>query len=261
MFDMNLLVFKLIVTPLLLLAASVAVRRWGETVGGFLVGLPLTSGPISVFLALEHGSTFAEHATSGSLAATAAQVAFCLAYCRLATLGWPIALSGACVAFAVAATALQWSGLAQTGLFVVAMSAMTVVLYVTPRSTARGKGLSSPWWDLPARMVLITCLVVSVTLIAPYVGPQASGVLASFPFMATILAIFAHRLIGAAAARQVLRGMVAGLFGFAAFFYVLSLTLTRLSLFVAYSGAILTALAVQAISLHRMRLSVPQIAE
>ncbi|MDK2660847.1 hypothetical protein [Cupriavidus consociatus] len=212
-----------------------------------------------MFLALEHGPAFAEHATSGSLAATAAQAAFCFVYCRLATLGWPIALWGACVAFAVAATALQWSGLAQTGLFVVAVLAMTLVLYVTPRNTARGKGLNSPWWDLPARMVLITCLVVGVTLLAPYVGPQVSGVLASFPFMATILA--AHRLIGNSAAQDVLRGMVAGLFGFAAFFYVLSLTLTRVSLFAAYGGAILTALAVQAICLQQMRQLVPRSVE
>ena len=66
------LVFKLVITPMLLLAATLAVRRWGEAIGGLLVGMPLTSGPISVFLALEHGSAFAAQATAGSLVATAA---------------------------------------------------------------------------------------------------------------------------------------------------------------------------------------------
>ena len=50
---MDLLALKLTFAPILLAAATLAVRRWGEIVGGLLVGLPLTSGPISVFLALE----------------------------------------------------------------------------------------------------------------------------------------------------------------------------------------------------------------
>ncbi|NEX64816.1 hypothetical protein [Noviherbaspirillum galbum] len=250
---MDLLVFKLIVTPLLLLAASMAVRRWGEAIGGFLVGLPLTSGPISVFLALEHGPVFATQATSGSLTATVAQTGFCLAYCRLAHLGWPTALGGACAAFALVASTLQSSGIAQTGLFVAALLAMSLVLHLTPREAVVGSKLASPWWDLPARMVLITALVVGVTLIAPHIGPGVSGVLASFPFIATILAVFAHRMIGGIAAKQVLRGMVSGLLGFAVFFYVLSLTLTRTTLLLAYGTAVACALTIQACAFYRMR--------
>ena len=250
---MNLLVFKLILTPLLLLAASIAVRRWGEAIGGFLVGMPLTSGPISVFLALEHGPVFATQATSGSLTATAAQTGFCLAYCRLAHLGWPIALAGACAAFALVASTLQWSGLTQTGLFIAAVAAMALVLHLTPKEAVAGSKLTSPWWDLPARMILITGLVVGVTLIAPHIGPGMSGVLASFPFIATILAVFAHRMIGNIAAQQVLRGMVSGLLGFAVFFYVLSLTLTHATLILSYGTAVACALTVQAFTFYRMR--------
>jgi hypothetical protein len=258
---MDLFIFKLIVTPLLLLAASVAIRRWGEAIGGFLVGLPLTSGPISVFLALEHGPAFAAQATSGSLAATAAQAGFCLAYCRLAVCGWPAALAGACAAFFMTASLLQWSGLPPAGLFLAAILSMALVLRLTPGKAVDSGRFASPWWDLPARMVLITCLVIGVTLIAPYVGPRLSGVLASFPFMGIILAVFAHRIAGHAAARQVLRGMVAGLWGFAVFFYVLSLALTRFGLPAAYGAAVFCALAIQVISLRRMRLSVPRSVE
>ncbi|MEW6341121.1 MAG: hypothetical protein RXR20_17535 [Paraburkholderia sp.] len=253
---MDLLVFKLVVTPLLLLAASLAVRRWGEAIGGFVVGLPLTSGPISVFLALEHGPAFAAQATAGSLVATAAQAAFCFVYCRLARVGWPVALAGACATFSIVAGLLQLSALPETSLFLIAILAVVLALNFIPVNAARAGRLDPPWWDLPSRMVLIAGLVVSVTLIAPYVGPKTSGVLASFPFMAIILAVFAHRMIGHAAAQQLMRGMAAGLAGFAAFFYVLSLTLTRLSLFDAYGCAILCTLAIQAVSLYRMRLPV-----
>jgi hypothetical protein len=258
---MDLLVFKLVVTPLLLLAATAATRRWGEMLGGFLVGLPLTSGPISVFLALEHGPAFAVQATSGSLVATAAQAGFCAVYCSLATLGWPLALAGACATFSIAAGLLHWSALPQTSLFFVALVTIALALNLIPRTEARSGTLESPWWDLPARMVLIAALVVGVTLVAPYVGPGVSGVLASFPFMAIILTIFAHRMSGHVAAQQVMRGMVAGLSGFAAFFYVLSLALMRVSLPAAYGGAIFCALAIQTVSLYRLRVQVTQPAD
>lgn len=250
-----LLPFKLVVTPLLLLAATFAARRWGEAIGGLLVGLPLTSGPISVFLTLEHGTAFAAQATAGSLVATAAQAAFCVVYCRLAIRGWSTALIGACATFAIVAGVLQSSRLPESGLFLVAILAVMLALILIPNNAARTGRLDPPWWDLPLRMALIAGLVVGVTLIARYVGSKASGVLASFPFMAIILAVFAHRMSGHLAAQQVLRGMVAALLSFAAFFYVLSLTLTRFNLAGAYGGAIVCVLAIQAVSLYRMRAS------
>jgi hypothetical protein len=253
---MDLLVFKLVVTPLLLVAASVAVRRWGEAIGGLFVALPLTSGPISVFLALEHGSAFAAQATAGSLDATIAQAAFCVVYCRLATRGWLIALAAASATFSAIAAVLQWSALSQTDLFVIVLAATALALYLIPNEAAKAGRFDPPWWDLPSRMALIAGLVVGVTLIAPYVGAKASGVIASFPFMAIILAVFAHRMIGHAAAQQVLRGMATGLTGFAAFFYVLSLTLTRMNPIAAYGAAILCVVAIQAVSLYRMRIPV-----
>ncbi|MFZ1997148.1 MAG: hypothetical protein WAU75_23740 [Solirubrobacteraceae bacterium] len=36
-----------------------AQRRWGATVGGLHVGLPLTSGAVALFLAIEYGAEFA----------------------------------------------------------------------------------------------------------------------------------------------------------------------------------------------------------
>lgn len=102
-------------------------------------------------------------------------------------------------------------------------------------------------------MVLVTTLVIAVTVLAPHLCPETSGLIASFPLMGSILAVFAHLTISSAAAQQVLRGMVAGLFGFAVFFYVLSLMLVRSTLPVAYGVAILGALAVQAALFRRIR--------
>jgi len=252
---LNLLAFKLLITPLLLVGASLAIRRWGERIGGFIVGLPLTSGPISVFLALEQGPRFAAQAASGSLIATAAQAALALAWCLLATRGWPIALAGGCASFVVTAIPLQLADFSQGTLFSVALVAVLISLRSSPRGEVEDNRLAPPWWDLPARVALVVSLIVAVTLVAPYVGPVMSGVLAAFPLMGVILALFAHRMAGPAAAQHVMHGMVAGLFGFAVFFYALGLMLPRFDLVVSYAVAIVAALLAQGFSYWRMRRS------
>jgi hypothetical protein len=49
---MDLVWIKLILTPLAITAIALAGRRWGPAVGGWIAGLPLTSGPVSLYLAL-----------------------------------------------------------------------------------------------------------------------------------------------------------------------------------------------------------------
>src|SRR5579859_3857923 len=51
--DGSVLVFKLLLTPFFIGLISLANRRWGTKVGGWLVGLPLTSAPVTLFIALE----------------------------------------------------------------------------------------------------------------------------------------------------------------------------------------------------------------
>ncbi|HET7342380.1 MAG TPA: hypothetical protein VFL90_13040, partial [Methylomirabilota bacterium] len=105
-----------------------------------------------------------------------------------------------------------------------------------------------PRWDLPARMAITTALVVGITGAAGALGPRLSGLLATFPVYASILAIFAHRA-GAAPAVQVLRGLLLGLFAFAVFFVVLGATLQRVGVAAGFALATVAALAVQGGSL------------
>lgn len=69
----------------------------------------------------------------------------------------------------------------------------------------------------------------------------------------SVLAVFAHRTLAAESASQVLRGMLSGLYSFAAFFFVLSWTLSGASLFVSYGCAVVAALAVQGIAFRRLK--------
>ena len=43
---------KILLTPALIAVATLLARRWGPGVGGTLAGLPLTSTPVSIFLAI-----------------------------------------------------------------------------------------------------------------------------------------------------------------------------------------------------------------
>jgi hypothetical protein len=242
------LVLKLLLTPLLIAAASLAGRRWGQAVGGWLVGLPLTSGPVAFFLALDEGAAFAAGVAVGSLAGALAEGAFCLAYGHLAHRGPAGALTAACVVFAAVGLLLQRLPLSLGALAPLVFVMLAVALWRMPAGAALAEAAPPPRWDLPARMVITTALVVALTAAAPRLGPRFSGLLATFPLYAAILTVFAHRA-GPGPAVQVLRGLLLGLFSFAAFFVALGTLLGRVGVAAAFLGATAVALAVQGASL------------
>ncbi|WP_407521922.1 hypothetical protein [Methylobacterium oryzisoli] len=250
---MSLIVFKLILPPLLILAASLAGRRWGDAIGGWLVGLPLTSGPVAAFLAVQYGPDFAATATNGSLVGTAAQACFSLGYALLAPLGWGLALVGGAAAYAGSGFLVQMLPLPLWGYFALALVTLTASAHLIPRREAVRSTIAAPWWDLPARMAVATTLVLTLTAAAAFVGAKTAGVLASFPVFGAILAIFAHQMRGTAMATQVLRGMVLALYGFATFFFVLGLLLVPLGILPAFIAATASTLLVQTGALKLIR--------
>lgn len=221
------LALKLVLTPILVGAASLAGRRWGAAVGGWLVGIPFTSAPIAFFLAVDLGQEFAARAAAGIMAGTASQAAFCLAYAWIAQRrGWVASLLAATVAFLVATLLLDAVALPAPAIFVVMIVVLVVALYLMPAAEARsGPPVTFPRWDIPARMFIATTFVLVLTTAAPFLGARLAGLLAPFPLYGTVLATFAHRLQGADQAAGVLRGLLLGLFAFATFFLVVSLAL------------------------------------
>jgi hypothetical protein len=250
------LILKLVLTPALVGAASLAGRRWGSAVSGWFVGLPLTSGPITFFLALNHGAAFAAAAAVGTLAGAISQAAFCLAYGWIAfRYSWPLTVAASCLAFAASTAALQHLVLPLVSLFLTVIAALVVALRLMPgRAKASSAAVGPlPRWDIPARMVVATAFVLLLTGMAPILGPGLTGLLAPFPLYAAILAIFAHYLEGPAPAAGVLRGLLLGLFAFAGFFLVLAALIERAGIAPAFAAAIAVAFALQAGSLWTLR--------
>ena len=251
---MDNLALKLVLTPTLIGTTTLAGRRWSQSVNGWLVGLPLTTGPVAFFIALDHGTTFAAAAVVGSLVGAVAEAAFSVAYGWSATrTAWLPALLAGSAAYAVVAAILQPLALGPAALCGLVVVALALSLRLMPALGAGAAPAPPPAWDLPARMVLATVVVLALTALAPRLGARWSGLLATYPLFAAILTAFGHHVQGAGAALGVLRGLLFGLFSFAAFCLVLAVGLVPLGIAGGFAAAIAVALLVQGIALWRMR--------
>jgi hypothetical protein len=251
---MPLILLKLTLAPLLIAFVTLVGRRWGPGIGGWLMGFPLTSGPVSILLYLEYGRTFAAHAAIGNLGGQASVCVFCLAYAVVSQwTGWPVSAVVSVGAFLGSVALWNAASLSlwpTTAVFIVI--ALLVVRLIPHRESTRSAS-PAPRWDLPARMVAAGTFVILITTFADLLGPQVSGLLSPFPIFGVIITAFTHHQQGAAAASQVVRGVAWGSFAFNAFFLVVALLLPVLSPVWVYLAATGVAIAINSVSLRLMR--------
>ena len=247
------LLFKILLAPVLIALVSLAGRRWGPGVSGWLLGIPFNSGPILFFLVLEQGAQFASRTAVGSLLGILAWAAFTLAYAYacLKLPWWLSTLIGWTVYFVVA-TLLLFVTLRVVPAFIVVSIALGLTVWVFPKAVMLQSSTSYGRYDLWLRMATASFMVVTLTDFAKILGPMASGILSAFPAYTTILAVFSHRQ-GAEAAVHVLKGVAVGLYTAATFFLILSPALLHLSATAAFALAITGGLLVQATSLIYVR--------
>jgi len=249
------LLLKVVVTPALIATATLVGRRWGHALSGWLVGLPLTSGPVVLFLALDQGRHFAADASLGVILGVASQAVFALAYVFSGgTTGWPLRLLAGTTGFGAATALFHFARMAAILEPVLVFACLVVAIALMPKGNQPAPRVEmAPPGDLPLRVVVATALVLGLTTVAPYLGSYLSGLLSPFPLYAAILAVFAHRVAGPAAATAVWRGLLFGLFSFLTFFTVLAATLVHLGIVPAFVLAMAAAFSVQAMSLAMLR--------
>jgi len=247
------LLFKIILAPVLIALVSLAGRRWGPGVSGWLLGLPLNSGPILLFLLLEQGARFASDAARASLLGILAWAAFCVVYalCSMRTSWWWSTLAG-WIAYSVVAAALLPLHLSLAWVFLLVTATLTALVLTFPKPQQLDSPSAQLKPDLWLRMATASVMVVTLTGVARILGPAPSGILSAFPAYTTILAVFSHRH-GAAYTVEVLKGVTAGLFTAATFLLALSFFLTRLGGALSFAVASAAALAVQAVSFLYVR--------
>lgn len=251
---MVLLVFKVLVTPILIAAATLAGRRWGPGVSGWFAGLPLTSGPVSLIFALQDGAEFARHAALGTIAGLSSVGVYALIYRVLAPRApWFVAAPLAILAFFAATAGLNLMSLDLTLTFLAVATFLLLLLRWMPTSAVSFENIKPPKWDLPARMLAAVVFILVITSASNLLGPQLSGLLSPFPIFTTILTVFAHRHQGGVAAIQFLRGLVLGLLAFGSFFLVVGALVTSNALALTYLFATALAVGVNAASLRFAR--------
>ena len=252
----SLFLLKLATMPLVIVTATLAGRRYGAAVAGLILGLPIVSGPISVFVAVEQGIDFAREAASGTLLGLIALATYCLSYGFAARrFAWPGALACGLSATASMVWLLDTIALPESAVIWVTASAIVVAIRVCPAPGPALRRKPPPAWDLPARIIVSTTFMMTVTLLAASIGPTMTGMASTFPVMLSVMAPFTHRVEGQAAVLSLLRGCIEGLVTFALFFQVLKMTLGTWPAPLAYGCALLATLIVAAgvLTLQRRR--------
>lgn len=240
------LLLKLVLVPGLIALVTLAGRRFGPRIGGWLNALPLVAGPVLFFLALEQGEAFVARAAEATLAGLAAVAAFAVIYSWMAvTRPWWVCVAVGWTGFGALTIALQavhWTAIFGLAL---ALGAFGVARFVLPRLPDASPPARAPAWDLPLRMASAVLLVLLVTGLAAWLGPHLSGAITPFPIATTILLAFTHAQQGAPAAVGFLRAFLPAMWSFALFCFVLAWGVVGLGRDPAFLLALALSLAAQ----------------
>lgn len=241
---------KLALVPSLIGGVTLAGRRWGPGVAGWLSAFPVVSAPILFFIALEQGAQFAAHAAIATLSGVLAILVFGVSYAWAAVrYSWKVSalFSFACYLLAVAALNLWAPSLLAAGIAAVVALVVAPRFYPEPVSSATA-AVRAPHNDIWWRMIAGAVLVLLVTHFSSRLGPRLSGLFAMFPLIASVLAVFSHVNSGVPFTIRLMRSMVLGYYAFTSFCVVLALALPQLGIVPAFLSALGAAALVQGAS-------------
>jgi hypothetical protein len=245
------LLAKILLAPMFVIGASLVARRYGARIGGLVGGLPVVAGPILLVFALDRGTTFAAGAAAGTLLGLVSLLAFILVYAHLAgRLSWAGSLFLGWAAFFLMTGALSATILGPNPALAVVLVAIVLTLLALPQAQGERSGVVAlPAWDLPLRGLSALALVLALTALAGELGPKLSGLLAPFPVITSVLAVFTHAQHGQRELRLIMRGLVMGLVAYALFCFVLAVSLEALGIAGGFLLATLAALATQTVAI------------
>jgi hypothetical protein len=160
-----------------------------------------------------------------------------------------VCLAAAAAAFAATAGVTQDLEVTLTTSAALAATILCVTYLLLPRPGGAALPAALPWWDIPVRMLATIILVSGISLSADALGPQLSGVVATYPAIVTVIGTFTHHQWGRDAVRRMLRGLTISLLAFVVFFLVVGTMLPAVGLALSYVLATTAALPVSALLL------------
>ena len=204
--------------------------------------LPVSTGPVYVFLAIDHGAQFVSDSALMSVASTAAIVAFVAGHAVAAQRSSTLrSLVLATLAWLMVALLLQlrdWRFVEVCVLYAGAFGAAIFGLrrYAAVTETPR---MPRTRYDLPLRAGLVALVVLATTAAGNVLGPSVTGVLATYPVVFTSLILILQPRCGGPFTAAMLVNGLKGLLGFGLALVVLHLAASRMSA----APALLLALA------------------
>ncbi len=238
-----LLAAKIAAAVIIVVSASRATEKLGPFLGAMIATLPVSTGPVYVFLAMDHDAAFISDAARMSVAGVTATVAFVAAHAfasrRHATpLSW---LAGTAAWFAVALL-LQLRDWSFPEALILFVAAFALAIRGLRRFTASVLPTALPRarYDLALRAGLVASVVVATTIAGKLAGPGFTGVLATYPVVFTSLVLILQPRCGGPFTASMLVNALKGLIGFGVALAVLHLAAARLS----SAAALLIALGV-----------------
>jgi hypothetical protein len=221
------LLAKMAIAAFIVVSASLIAERSSPMIAAMVATLPVSAGPVYVFLALEHGPAFVGQAALGSVGSNVAAACYCVTYVLLAQRQGPVvSILAALAVWVTSVSILQHISLQLLPAMLLMVVVFAACIFVTrPYVLARSLSTAArAWYAIPIRAVAVALLVAVVTSISAAVGPVWSGVMATFPIVLSSLAAILHLRIGGPATAAAIANAIPGLFGFG-----LGLTLVHLT--------------------------------
>jgi hypothetical protein len=216
-------------------------ERVGAFLGAMVASLPVYTGPVYLFLALDHPPEYLARVAIASMATCGVIPVYLLIYGLLARAGrsMVVSLSAGLIAWLLCAVFVQlydWS-LAEALLFAVPVFVVSLVLAPHFTDAVPLEAGKRAWLDLAVRVLLVTIVVGVVNALSPFVPPQLTGILSIMPTVTTSLIVVLHSRIGGPATAALLAHSIGGLIGM-----LLALTLVAATV-IAWGPALSLALA------------------
>ena len=208
----SLFVLKLLLAPILVVLVSYIQGRWGDGIGGRLIGLPLTTGPFIFIIYIQDGASFAARAAHGVLVGQVALIIFSWVYAVSAMkMSWGRALATGTIACLATGAVLTSFEISLFVLLALLLSAWSLATKFWPTYVIEPKITQIPRWELPARLLVTVVLIVTLTGTASILGPRVAGALSTYPVIISVLGAFSQRRHGPHSTVATLHGLVQSL--------------------------------------------------
>lgn len=212
-----LLLLKMAVAAAIVVGCSLLAERTGPLLAAMIATLPISAGPVYVFLAMDHDAAFIAGGALGSMSSNLGNAGLSLFYVLLAQrFGVIVSLGAGLAAWLAAVVALrEWAPpfLLLLALTIVGYSCLHRIF--RPYLAARpAKPPGRLWYVIPLRAAAVATLTGVVTTLSAKVGPAWSGVLAAVPLVLSSLIVILHSRMGGPASAAVIANSALGLLGF-----------------------------------------------